>query len=45
MRKINYNEGTSGEKQWLISSILNSCKRKNKLHKTNLKTDEAVAKY
>ena len=47
MRKIKYNRGTSGEKPWLTSSLLNSCKRKNKLYKISLtlKTDEAVAKY
>ena len=47
MRKISYNGGTSGEKRWLTSSLLNSCKRKNKLDKMSLslKTAEAVAKY
>ena len=47
MRKIKYNNGTTGEKPWLTSSLLNSCKRKNKLYKISitLKTAEAVAKY
>ena len=47
MRKIKYNGGTIGEKSWLTNSILNSCKRKNKLYKISLtlKTAEAVAKY
>ena len=47
MRKIKYNGGTSDEKPWLTSSLLNSCKRKNKLYKISLtlKTNEAVAKY
>ena len=47
MRKIKYNGGTSGEKPWLTSSLLNSCKRKNKLYKISitLKTSEAVAEY
>ena len=39
--------GTTDEKPWLTSSLLNSCKRQNKLYKISLilKTDEAVAKY
>ena len=47
MHKIKYNGGTSGEKPWLTSSLLNSCKRNIKLYKISLtlKTDEAVAKY
>ena len=47
MRKIKYNGGTSGEKPWLTSLLLHSCKRKNKLYKISLtlKTSEAVAKY
>ena len=47
MRKIKYNGGRSGEKPWLTSSLLHSCKRKNKLYKISitLKTAEAVAKY
>ena len=47
MRKIKFNGGTSGEKPWLTSSLLNSCKQTNKLYKISLilKTDEAVAKY
>ena len=43
MHKIKYNGDT-----WLTSSLLNSCKRKNKLYKISLtlkKTNEAVAKY
>ena len=36
MRTIKYNGGTSGEKPWLTSSLLNSCKRKNKLYKISL---------